>query len=97
MNLHGYLARGGCSTAATRASTSPTSTSIPCCTTRSGPPTRLPRERGKPFGGFEKSAYASGEFFDKYVDKAWEPQTQKVRDLFGQAGFTSPTRTTGVR
>lgn len=46
---------------------------------------KIARERGKSFGGFEKSAYASGEFFDKYVDKAWEPQTQKVRDLFGQA------------
>ena len=53
---------------------------------------KIARERGKPFGGFEKSAYASGEFFDKYVDKAWEPQTQKVRDLFGQAGIHIPNQ-----
>ncbi|MGZ8176471.1 class 1b ribonucleoside-diphosphate reductase subunit alpha [Williamsia sp. SKLECPSW1] len=52
----------------------------------------IARERGRAFGGFERSKYASGEFFDKYTEKAWEPATQRVRDLFGQAGIHIPTQ-----
>ncbi|GAA1889396.1 class 1b ribonucleoside-diphosphate reductase subunit alpha [Williamsia serinedens] len=52
----------------------------------------IARERGRAFGGFEKSKYASGEFFDKYTEKTWEPATQRVRDLFGQAGIHIPTQ-----
>ncbi|GAC66401.1 class 1b ribonucleoside-diphosphate reductase subunit alpha [Gordonia soli] len=52
----------------------------------------IARERGRPFGGFERSKYASGEFFDKYTEKTWEPETQKVRDLFGQAGIHIPNQ-----
>lgn len=51
---------------------------------------KIAKERGRAFGGFEKSTYASGEFFDKYTEKAWQPETQKVRDLFGQAGIHIP-------
>lgn len=52
---------------------------------------RIARERGV-LEGFTRSKYASGEFFDKYTDRAWEPATQKVRDLFGQAGIHIPTQ-----
>ena len=41
--------------------------------------------------GFEKSDYANGTYFDKYTDRAWEPATQRVRELFAQAGITLPT------
>ena len=47
---------------------------------------KIARERGRAFAGFERSTYASGEFFDKYLDQVWEPKTQKVRDLFESAG-----------
>ena len=47
-------------------------------------------ERGTAFDGFEDSTYASGEFFDKYTDAAWEPQTEKVKELF--AGIHIPTQ-----
>ena len=47
-------------------------------------------ERGQAFDGFEDSAYASGEFFDKYVDQVWEPQTERVRELFD--GIHVPTQ-----
>src|SRR3954454_7276285 len=47
-------------------------------------------ERGQSFDGFEDSTYASGEFFDKYTDQAWQPQTDKVRELF--AGIHVPTQ-----
>ncbi|OZG30350.1 ribonucleotide-diphosphate reductase subunit alpha [Williamsia sp. 1138] len=53
---------------------------------------RIAKERGKAFGGFERSKYATGEFFDKYIEKTWEPETDKVRDLFGQAGIAIPTQ-----
>jgi ribonucleoside-diphosphate reductase alpha chain len=42
----------------------------------------LAQEHGAPFGGFENSKYASGEFFDKYTEQEWAPKTDKVRELF---------------
>ncbi|GFG68799.1 hypothetical protein MSEN_05190 [Mycolicibacter senuensis] len=51
---------------------------------------RLALERGKSFVGFEKSKYATGEFFDKYIDQVWEPKTVKVRQLFADAGIRIP-------
>ncbi|WP_415031889.1 class 1b ribonucleoside-diphosphate reductase subunit alpha [Gordonia sp. (in: high G+C Gram-positive bacteria)] len=53
---------------------------------------RIAKERGSAFEGFERSKYASGEFFDKYTNQVWEPQTQKVRDLFGEAGIHIPNQ-----
>ncbi|MEZ5209778.1 class 1b ribonucleoside-diphosphate reductase subunit alpha [Gordonia sp. PP30] len=47
---------------------------------------KLAKEKGRPFAGFENSTYASGEFFDKYIDQPWEPATQRVRELFANAG-----------
>ncbi|QIM17267.1 class 1b ribonucleoside-diphosphate reductase subunit alpha [Leucobacter insecticola] len=53
---------------------------------------RLAIERGKTFGGFEDSKYASGEFFNKYTDQLWEPATPRVREMFAQAGVEIPTQ-----
>ncbi|MUK01948.1 class 1b ribonucleoside-diphosphate reductase subunit alpha [Vibrio cholerae] len=39
-------------------------------------------ETGRTFAGFERSKYATGEFFDKYTDQVWEPTTARVRELF---------------
>jgi ribonucleoside-diphosphate reductase alpha chain len=50
-------------------------------------------ERGKTFGGFEKSKYATGEFFDKYVSQEWKPKTEKVAQLFANAGISVPDQT----
>lgn len=49
-------------------------------------------EMGKSFKGFEKSKYASGEYFDKYTDQLWEPATEKVREIFEKAGIAIPTQ-----
>jgi len=51
---------------------------------------KLAIERGRAFEGFEESAYASGEFFDKYIEQEWVPQTEPVRELF--AGHHIPTQ-----
>jgi len=47
-------------------------------------------EKGETFDGFADSAYATGEFFDKYTDAVWAPQTEKVTELF--AGIPIPTQ-----
>ncbi|ALD64089.1 ribonucleotide-diphosphate reductase subunit alpha [Arthrobacter sp. YC-RL1] len=47
-------------------------------------------ERGEVFDNFENSKYASGEFFDKYIDVEWAPATQRVRELFD--GIHIPTQ-----
>jgi ribonucleoside-diphosphate reductase alpha chain len=47
-------------------------------------------ERGETFDGFEDSKYASGEFFDKYIDQEWVPATEKVAEMF--AGHHIPTQ-----
>ncbi|MGF2950587.1 class 1b ribonucleoside-diphosphate reductase subunit alpha [Microbacterium alcoholitolerans] len=51
---------------------------------------KLAIERGESFEGFEDSKYASGEFFDKYIEQAWAPETDKVKELF--AGHSIPTQ-----
>ncbi len=53
---------------------------------------RIAIERGRHFKGFERSKYASGEFFDKYTDRVWEPQTEVVRNLFSEVDIRIPTQ-----
>ncbi len=53
---------------------------------------RLAVERGSSFKGFEKSKYASGDYFDKYTEQEWKPATEKVQALFDGAGIHIPTR-----
>ncbi|MFC9356097.1 class 1b ribonucleoside-diphosphate reductase subunit alpha [Rhodococcus sp. NPDC057014] len=52
----------------------------------------IAKERGTYFAGFPESKYASGEFFDKYTDRVWEPETERVRQLFADAGLHIPTQ-----
>ncbi|MDC9821830.1 class 1b ribonucleoside-diphosphate reductase subunit alpha [Pectobacterium polonicum] len=49
-------------------------------------------ERNQRFAGFELSKYATGEYFDKYVEQQWEPTTDRARELFEQAGIHIPTQ-----
>ncbi|MGO4744546.1 class 1b ribonucleoside-diphosphate reductase subunit alpha [Serratia quinivorans] len=53
---------------------------------------RLAIERGSAFGGFEDSTYASGEYFSKYTEQEWLPQTERVRALFADANIAIPGR-----
>ncbi len=52
----------------------------------------IAQERGEAFAGFEDSKYATGEFFDKYVEKAWQPKTDKVKELFASSNIHIPTQ-----
>lgn len=49
-------------------------------------------ERGTSFKGFENSKYASGDYFDKYIEQEWKPATEKVRAIFDDAGIHIPTQ-----
>ncbi|WP_334212720.1 class 1b ribonucleoside-diphosphate reductase subunit alpha [Falsirhodobacter sp. 20TX0035] len=49
-------------------------------------------ERNEVFKGFEESKYASGEFFDKYTEQDWLPETETVTALFQKFGVALPTR-----
>ena len=49
-------------------------------------------ERGEVFDGFEKSKYADGTYFDKYIEKDWSiPETSKVDELFKKSTIHIPT------
>ncbi|WP_372435069.1 class 1b ribonucleoside-diphosphate reductase subunit alpha [Actinotalea soli] len=52
----------------------------------------LAKERNQRFDGFEESAYATGEYFTKYTEQVWEPATERVRELFAEAGVHIPTQ-----
>jgi ribonucleoside-diphosphate reductase alpha chain len=49
-------------------------------------------ETGEKFDGFEKSKYADGTFFAKYIAQEWKPATAKVEKLFADAGIAIPTQ-----
>jgi ribonucleoside-diphosphate reductase alpha chain len=53
---------------------------------------KLAKETGSPFDGFEKSKYATGEFFTKYIDQEWKPATRKVAKLFTDSKIDIPTQ-----
>ncbi|HBU8231994.1 class 1b ribonucleoside-diphosphate reductase subunit alpha [Morganella morganii] len=53
---------------------------------------QLAIERLQTFRNFEQSAYASGEYFSKYITQKWEPATEKVRALFADAGIAVPSQ-----
>ncbi|WP_189339627.1 class 1b ribonucleoside-diphosphate reductase subunit alpha [Pectobacterium peruviense] len=49
-------------------------------------------ERNQRFSGFELSKYATGEYFDKYIEQQWAPTTDRARELFEQAGIHIPNQ-----
>ena len=52
----------------------------------------MSKETNSPFDGFEKSKYADGSFFDKYLNQLWTPATEKVERIFSEAGISIPTQ-----
>lgn len=42
----------------------------------------IARDRKTTFEGFDKSEYAKGSYFNKYTEKEYLPQTEKVKTLF---------------
>ncbi|WP_019220708.1 class 1b ribonucleoside-diphosphate reductase subunit alpha [Bartonella senegalensis] len=50
----------------------------------------IARERQKVFAGFEKSAYADGSFFAKYIEQEWKPQFPLVQEIFARNNIMIP-------
>ncbi len=50
----------------------------------------IAKERKETFKDFEKSEYANGNYFNKYIEKDFLPQTEKVKSLF--EGIYIPTK-----
>ena len=50
---------------------------------------KIAKERGVTFDGFEKSAYASGTYFDSYTESDVEIKSEKVKEIF--ANLPIPT------
>ncbi|PRZ48230.1 class 1b ribonucleoside-diphosphate reductase subunit alpha [Tritonibacter scottomollicae] len=92
MNLHGYLARERIHYGSAEGIDF---TNIYFCTVlfhALSASNALAQEKGTRFKGFENSTYADGSFFDKYVDRDWLPETDRVRELFEGAGINVPSR-----
>lgn len=91
MNLHGYLCREGVRYG------SPESISFTDGYFRTVKyhalmaSSKIARETGETFEGFEGSGYASGEAFAPYIEKAWEPHNTTVSDLFSAKGVIVPS------
>ncbi|MGX7030079.1 class 1b ribonucleoside-diphosphate reductase subunit alpha [Vagococcus zengguangii] len=43
---------------------------------------QIAKERGQSFNNFEKSDYASGKYFERYINAPVLPQSDKVKELF---------------
>nr|ELR5201305.1 class 1b ribonucleoside-diphosphate reductase subunit alpha [Providencia rettgeri] len=92
MNLHGYLAREHIHYGSEEALdfTNIYFYCVTYCALKTS--NQLARERKTAFIGFEHSTYASGEYFDKYINNLWLPKTQNVQELFRRSGIEIPSR-----
>jgi ribonucleoside-diphosphate reductase alpha chain len=50
----------------------------------------IAKEKNETFEGFEKSKYATGEFFTKYIEQSWLPKTKTVQDIFNYYDIELP-------
>lgn len=97
MNLHGFLAREGIMYGSPEALDFTNCYFMAVAYHAYRASNELARERGRAFGGFERSTYAkpagAGNYFDQYVNgtETLEPRTPVVRELFARFGVALPT------
>ena len=53
---------------------------------------KIAAEKGEKFFQFEKSEYATGEYFDRYLAKEWDVTLPAVQKLLDGGSITVPTR-----
>ena len=92
MNLHGYLAREGIAYGSPEGLDFTNLYFYTVTWHALHTSMMLARERNQRFSGFEQSRYASGEYFNQYLEGDWQPKTARVRELFARAGIVLPTR-----
>lgn len=92
MNLHGYLAREGIAYGSPEALDF-TNLYFYCVTYHAlRTSCLLAQARQQRFAGFGDSDYASGRYFDKYIEREWQPRTARAAQLFADAGIALPTQ-----
>lgn len=90
MNLHGYLAREGIAYGSPEA-LGFTNLYFYCVTYYAlRASNQLAKERQQTFDGFSASTYATGAYFDKYLQSDWQPRTARIAALFADAGISLP-------
>ncbi|AOZ71896.1 ribonucleotide-diphosphate reductase subunit alpha [Boudabousia tangfeifanii] len=52
----------------------------------------IAKERGETFEGFERSQYYTGEYFEKYLEGDWQPETKEAAELFERFQIELPTK-----
>lgn len=54
---------------------------------------KIAKETGERFAGFENSKYATGEYFEKYIEKDWSvAETKKIATLMERSTIHIPTQ-----
>ncbi|WP_076465466.1 class 1b ribonucleoside-diphosphate reductase subunit alpha [Actinomyces mediterranea] len=91
MNLHGYLAREHVMYGSPEALDFTNMYFLTIAYEAIKASCLIAKERGVRFEGFEDSTYASGEYFDTYINGMWEPTTDKCRELLAKSSIRVPT------
>ncbi len=52
---------------------------------------KIATERNQTFHNFDKSKYADGSYFDKYINKSWGPKSDVVKSLFDGIFIPQPS------
>ncbi|WP_099332968.1 class 1b ribonucleoside-diphosphate reductase subunit alpha [Actinomyces minihominis] len=92
MNLHGYLAREGIYYGSEDSLEFVSAYFMTVAFEAIKASNKIAKERGETFDGFERSKYASGEFFKKYTEKDWQPKSEVVKALFAKSTANVPTQ-----
>ncbi|MBJ3816064.1 class 1b ribonucleoside-diphosphate reductase subunit alpha [Shimwellia pseudoproteus] len=90
MNLHGYLAREGIAYGSEQGLDFTNIYFYTVTWHALHASCALAKARGQRFAGFAQSAYASGDYFRRYIEQRWQPATPEVAALFSRAGITIP-------
>jgi ribonucleoside-diphosphate reductase alpha chain len=92
MNLHGYLAREHIHYGSEEALDFTNMYFYTVVFHAIAASNKIAIERKSHFHNFENSKYATGEYFDKYVNQVWAPETPKVKELFAKSNIAIPTQ-----
>ena len=91
MNLHGYLARESVHYGSEVALDFVNMYFMTIAYEAIKASNKIAKERGETFENFEKSDYASGKFFEKYINGDWNPKFDKTKELFAKSTAHIPT------
>jgi len=82
MNLHGYLAKSGIAYESEDAKDFVRTFFMMMNYYSLEKSMLIAKERGETFKGFEKSEYANGNYFTRYLEEDYSPKSDKVKALF---------------